>query len=93
MTPADLPSSPEAFQAALASGDFAPRAPPLPVTWNRFARAGGASPRSRGPGTGRTRIEAAVERRAVLARDFVRLRQLQGGYRSRPAANTWEISG
>ena len=93
MRSADCPSSAEAFYAALESGDF-PSAGAALARYLEPIRSGGCLTEI---ADARTLIDAglraAVERRAVLARDLFRLRQLQAGYRLRPAANTWEISG
>ena len=92
MTPADLPTSAEAFGSALASADFPPRAPPGRLSDPFRSRRGTPSEISAAREFLVPALRAAMERRAVLARHLARFTHLQPGYRA-PPSHTWEISG
>jgi hypothetical protein len=94
MTPADSLTAAETFEAALDRSDFPSACIALDQYLDPLRTGGGPLAEiARARDLIATSLRAVVARRTVLARDLARLRQLQGGYRARPAANTWEISG
>jgi hypothetical protein len=94
MTSADCLMSGAAFGAALDAGDFASAGAALEV-YLAAVRSGrfGLAEITEARRLIEHGLRTAAERRAVLAQDLSRAWQLQRGYRSRPIANTWEISG